>query len=95
MNLYEQLCTKDPRSPFYGDIYDADDPAPTPRVNCSCDNCFYGRDTLAVYSLELQARIEALEKAAKHTIKKLRSHHLCRSGIGAIVAKLEEVINRR
>jgi hypothetical protein len=41
------------------------------------------------------ARVEELEKAAKHTIKKLRSHHLCRSGIGAIVAKLEEVINRR
>jgi hypothetical protein len=41
------------------------------------------------------ARVEELEKAAKHAIKKLRSHHLCRSGIGAIVAKLEEDINGR
>jgi Zn-finger protein len=40
-------------------------------------------------------RIKGLEKAAKHAIKKLRSHHLCRSGIGAIVAKLEEDINGR
>jgi hypothetical protein len=40
-------------------------------------------------------RIKGLEKAAKHTIKKLRNHHLCRSGVGAIVANLEEVVNRR
>jgi hypothetical protein len=40
-------------------------------------------------------QIMGLEKAAKHTIKKLRSHHLCRSGVGAIVANLEEVVNRR
>ena len=55
MNEYEirdNLCCYDERSPDYGDllISNGGDPRelPQPRVDCGCDNCFYGRDGLAV-----------------------------------------------
>ena len=54
--VYQYLCVYDKRYPQYRDIvsihYDQGD-EPTPRVDCFCDNCFYGRDKLALEILRL------------------------------------------
>lgn len=51
--IVENLCTYDPRNPLFSQIH-ADDlaPIPAPRDNCYCDNCFKGRDRLALELLE-------------------------------------------
>lgn len=54
--IYENLCYNDPRNPHYNlwlYDYDLDEAMPEPRKNCSCDNCFYGRDKLAMEILRL------------------------------------------
>lgn len=59
--ISNDLCMYDPRNPYHEDVtccYDEDDPPPPPRVKCSCDNCFYGRDRLAVMLLNLLERKE-------------------------------------
>ena len=58
--IFENLCTKDPRYPMYQDIYgyEDDDDVPEPRKDCACDNCFYGRDRLALEILKLMRAIE-------------------------------------
>lgn len=44
--LYKNLCRYDTRNPYYDAEYDSDFVA---RSNdCYCDNCFYGRDELAI-----------------------------------------------
>lgn len=54
--IYENLCTYDPRSPYYADLAMAlEDDMRQPRQNCCCDNCFYGRDRLALEILRLRA----------------------------------------
>ena len=56
MNINEvldNLCTRDTRHPDYHDSYNDDDEQPIARLNCYCDNCFYARDKLALYILEL------------------------------------------
>jgi hypothetical protein len=53
-DIKRNLCINDPENPNNNlDCYDVDEdfPAPEPRVNCGCDNCFYGRDKLARYIL--------------------------------------------
>jgi hypothetical protein len=45
--VLENLCYHDKRNPN-GYEYDQ-----TPRDKCYCDNCFYGRDRLALEILEL------------------------------------------
>ena len=45
--VYENLCSYDKRSPCYSDDLDR-----KPRLNCFCDNCFYGRDKLALELLK-------------------------------------------
>ena len=55
------LCSKDPRSPLYADIFlplDPEELAPVPRVDCWCDNCFSGCDTLAVEILRLKSEAD-------------------------------------
>lgn len=50
--VYYSLCRYDLRNPNY-DAPDEDwDEVCTPRKDCCCDNCFYGRDRLAVALLE-------------------------------------------
>jgi len=52
--VVENLCVYDPRSPDYEDIcagMDKED-IPPPRISCYCDNCFSGRDKLAVELLK-------------------------------------------
>ena len=44
----ENLCVYDPRYELHDEIAHAyEDDMPKPRINCACDNCFYGRDELA------------------------------------------------
>ena len=60
---YSNLCCKDPRHPDYYDFYgqeieeeiaDGYTPEiPTPREGCYCDNCFNGRDSLALIIIGL------------------------------------------
>ena len=54
MDPYEKLCTKDPRYPMFNDIHGDEDEKPTPRQDCACDNCFYGRDAMALEIIALQ-----------------------------------------
>lgn len=54
--VYSYLCWYDPRHPEYEPLEQweidlGEQPTP-PRENCSCDNCFYGRDLLAVEILK-------------------------------------------
>jgi len=54
------LCSHDRRHPLWSDTHYPDDVegTPVPRVNCFCDNCFYGRDRLAVEILHLRGSVE-------------------------------------
>lgn len=51
----KQLCIKDKRNPdnelWYYQEWMLEDPEP--RTDCYCDNCFHGRDRLAVEILKL------------------------------------------
>ena len=57
--VYSNLCRHDRRSIEFKDqleymsIEEAEEDAEEPRTDCSCDNCFYGRDELALVILEL------------------------------------------
>lgn len=55
--IYRNLCWYDKRNPstVFHDLVDVDEcEIPNPREKgCSCDNCFYGRDQLAVELLKL------------------------------------------
>jgi hypothetical protein len=69
MEAYEilsNLCVYDKRSPDFEENYPASEygegrdkdgffkePYPIPRNNCYCDNCFSGRDSLALEILRL------------------------------------------
>lgn len=48
--LYENLCRYDTRNPYYDAEYDSDFVARSD--NCYCDNCFYGRDKLAMSTID-------------------------------------------
>ena len=53
--IRECLCIKDPRNPLHSEVYteyEADE-IPPPRVGCYCDNCFTGKDKLAVELLRV------------------------------------------
>ena len=54
--ILENLCAYDLRNP-YGVSPDPDDYR-EPRGNCHCDNCFYGRDKLAVALLDLMEKAD-------------------------------------
>tara|TARA_R110002167_G_scaffold98020_2_gene258239 strand:- start:3647 stop:3829 length:183 start_codon:yes stop_codon:yes gene_type:complete len=48
------LCTYDPRNPLYGDLdEDSLEELRGGDNDCYCDNCFYGRDRLAMAWIEL------------------------------------------
>ncbi len=51
--LLTKLCYYDPRYQMY-DGSTIDNHSETRKENCSCDNCFYGRDELANEILKLQ-----------------------------------------
>jgi hypothetical protein len=58
------LCYYDPENPNSNlDAYEDED-RPKPRNECCCDNCFYGRDKLAMQLIESKReRDEAREQA--------------------------------
>jgi predicted DsbA family dithiol-disulfide isomerase len=58
MNVYEQLCSYDPRNP--DNIRDLYDDCPEPRQNCACDNCWTGRDRLAAALIEADLALRVL-----------------------------------
>lgn len=47
------LCIYDTRNPDHKDVCDDWTELPEPRLHCCCDNCFYGRDKLAVEILTI------------------------------------------
>lgn len=51
--VYNYLCYYDERNPSYFKE-DWDDEVTPPRTKCSCDNCFYGMDRLAMEILRLR-----------------------------------------
>lgn len=62
--LKEALCWYDPENPNstvadYREDFGEEPPAPR-RPKCSCDNCFYGRDTLAREALRARAEVQKL-----------------------------------
>jgi hypothetical protein len=58
--ILSRLCTYDPRNP---DHIELGDDSPPPREACYCDNCFYGRDRMALHILDLQEQIDKLIKS--------------------------------
>ena len=52
MDVFRSLCWYDKRNPNYIE-QDADDEQ-IARIGCSCENCFYGRDALAMEILRLR-----------------------------------------
>ena len=52
--VLDRLCWYDPRHPLYSETESL------PRDNCSCDNCFYGKDALALEILAGRTRIAEL-----------------------------------
>ena len=59
--VYDKLCWYDNRNPDFNSYYWDDESPPTPRNNCYCDNCFYGRDELALKIIELNEYCDNLE----------------------------------
>ena len=53
--VLNNLCIYDKRNPDYDPEMTtlSDDQFREPRTDCFCDNCFYGRDALAVEILRL------------------------------------------
>lgn len=68
MNPFPYLCWYDPRNPNYNKYTPPDI---KPRNNCFCDNCFMGRDKLALYIIKLQKELkEAIEREPDPDIRK-------------------------
>lgn len=63
MDPNESLCINDPRNPYFNDY--GEDNVP-PRENCACDNCFYGRDAMALEIIRLREAIENLGCRCPH-----------------------------
>jgi len=58
--IYENLCIRDSRNPMYDELKDSYEPydiMPEPRADCACDNCFYGRDRLALEIIRLRIKL--------------------------------------
>ena len=79
MDPYEKLCTKDPRYPMFNDIHGDDDEKPTPRQGCACDNCFYGRDAMALEIIRLRKMLDAALDDNWEDIE-LTAYRVARSG---------------
>lgn len=71
MDINHNLCTYDPRNP--NNTRDEDtipyEQYASSNPDCSCDNCFYGRTTLAKMIIQLQEENQT-ERAA-HLVTKI------------------------
>jgi len=50
--VLECLCCYDKRNPNYSDFEYLGEDTPEPRKDCYCDNCFRGKDRLALELLK-------------------------------------------
>jgi hypothetical protein len=57
--VLERLCYYDHRNPYWFGEYDSEGDEREPREQCACDNCYYGRDKLALEILRLRALLES------------------------------------
>ena len=66
VEIYKSLCIHDKRNPNNPDnLYPFDkdkEEVIEPRKDCACDNCFYGRDKLALEILRLREKSNNLKK---------------------------------
>jgi len=87
----DNLCSNDPRSAFYIEL--DDDPRPA-RVNCFCENCFSGKDKLAVRIAELEAENNELQAWVdgyrEHGTRVLNAN---KEEIDTLKAKLDAIAN--
>jgi uncharacterized protein (DUF1499 family) len=84
LEIKTNLCYYDPRNQSDNLGADEDEDYPQPRNECSCDNCFYGRDKLAMQLLQAREQrdrlAEALEQLMSYqpraTIITTNEHHV-------------------
>ena len=90
--IKSNLCYYDPENPNNNlDAYDEED-RPQSRNGCRCDNCFYGRDKLAMQILETQReRDEAREDRDMAQRYALDSDHAYDLMVKAVDEAREEV----
>ena len=66
---YASLCYFDPRNPNGNPLPDDDDDPRQPReLGCACDNCFYGRDKLAMEIIRLRDAISEHAEVVRDTV---------------------------
>ena len=66
--IKSNLCYYDPRNQNDSLGADEDEDYPQPRKKCSCDNCFYGRDKLAIQLLQARVQRDRLADLVKQFI---------------------------
>lgn len=77
-NVEAKLCIYDRRNPdFY--MHNADDDRVPGAPRCFCDNCFYGRNELAIEILRLRAAVELYQQGVGSymTRKKYNRFRMC------------------
>lgn len=59
LDVFANLCYRDRRHPMFDEIYGeaTEEEVGAPRSGCACDNCFSGRDRLALEILRLRAQL--------------------------------------
>jgi len=59
--VFKNLCILDKRNPNHGGLYyhfNPEDERSLPRPHCACQNCFFGRNRLALEILRLREERE-------------------------------------
>ena len=72
---YDNLCSYDPRNPDYADLtmfYDPEDEPRQPKTDCYCDNCFRGKDRLALIIIEQEEQKEKVLKSLIELVDKIK-----------------------
>lgn len=63
--IKSELCYYAPENPNNNLGAYEDEDYPQPRNECSCDNCFYGRDKLAMQLLQAREHLDRLAEALR------------------------------
>ena len=79
MDPNEKLCIHYPRSPYFNPPVDPEDFLQEARDNCFCDNCFYGRDAMALEIIRLRKMLDAALDDNWEDIE-LTAYRVARSG---------------
>lgn len=74
--VLENLCYHDINHPRWEDLHGFDEPDEIlePRKDCYCDNCFYGRDKLALEILKLRDRSNGNRNLVSNRVCGCRVH---------------------